>query len=600
MMCANATSSGARSVKICLGQINTTPGDFEGNFARICKGVDAAIRGGAELLVFPELTIPGYLGQDLVYHPAYLEHNAEYLARVAEYAGAADPALHVVVGFIARNEAGEGKPFLNSAALLRGGEVIATYVKQLLPFYDVFDELRYFEPGRELTIVEIAGVRVGLAICEDLWNDKGSDGYSYRENPLARYQDAGVDLVLSINSSPYIQGKVWQRISRLAGQTQAGPAIVYVNQCGGQDELVFDGHSFVAREGDLLHLARDPYRDTYDVVDLDGAPLIAAASRPESRPRVEEMSASLFDMLVVCLRDYVQKSGFSELVVASSGGVDSALVVSLACAAVGPERVHAIRLPSIFTSGSSTEDAQELHRNLGCWDYEVPIDHAGLVEMLNSRFAIHSEDPDNLVSRVMQAGDYAGVADENIQARLRDLYVMHFSNAFGALPLATGNKTESACGYYTHYDMNFAFAPIKDLYKYEVVQLVRANTAIPENIWRKPPTAELSAGQEDETALMPYACLDPIVKAHIEAYISTFEEFRAWARSPERGEEEISGDPERLASWLADASAREEYERIIRLIGRMEYKRRQTCPGTKVSRVAFGIGRRIPVVERWS
>ncbi|MFN3239263.1 MAG: NAD(+) synthase, partial [Pseudomonadales bacterium] len=228
-------------------------------------------------------------------------------------------------------------------------------------------------------------------------------------------------------------------------------------------------------------------------------------------------------------------------------------------------------------------------------DYEIPIDHEVTVNFVNSQLA-EGKSSDNLVVQKLADG-YGHVADENIQARLRDLYVMHFSNAFAAMPLSTGNKTESACGYYTHFDMNFSFAPIKDLYKFQVMEIAQAHKHIPENIWRKPPSAELAEGQTDEASLLPYSVLDPIVAAHIEDYVSTFSEFQAWV---ELHGERFTSSVTQLNDWLRSENAELSYRRIVNLMGRMEYKRRQTCPGTKVSRVAFGIGRRLPIVEKWT
>ena len=228
-------------MKICIGQINTTPGDFAGNEARMKAGIDHAAESGAMLLVFPELSIPGYLSQDLIYHPRYVEKNLAVLNELAAYAGERAPSLAVVVGYIDNNP-GPGKPFFNCAAVLQAGEVTLNYRKELLPFYDVFDEGRYFEPDTELAILQLEGQRIGLTICEDLWNDKGSDDYNYSENPFERYRQAGVDIIVSLNSSPYVHDKVWQRLKVIAPGT-AGMTLVYVNQIGGQDELVFDGHS---------------------------------------------------------------------------------------------------------------------------------------------------------------------------------------------------------------------------------------------------------------------------------------------------------------------------------------------------------------------
>jgi NAD+ synthase (glutamine-hydrolysing) len=584
-------------MKVCLGQINTTPGDFDGNLAAIKRGIDVAIEGDSDVIVFPELSIPGYLSQDLIYHSGFVDRNLKILDDIVKYTLKGDSKLHVVVGYIERNS-GAGKPFLNMAAVINNGEVLGTYQKQLLPFYDVFDELRYFEPGINLLVLDIAGKKVGVAICEDLWNDKGSDSYTYVDNPLYQYRSAGVEVILSLNSSPYVHEKPWQRLSLISPSTVDGLSIVYVNQRGGQDELVFDGQSFVVSCGNLLHQSCEINKDSFDIVDLDTDSVnLCEVYHPDKRHIIAEKSASLFDLLVLCLRDYVVKSGFKSLVLASSGGVDSALVCKLACAAIGPKNVHAVRMPSIYSSGHAKSDAIALHQNLGCWDYEVEIDHQPVLDMLNVSYAKYNSDQSNLVTQKMQEG-YSEVADENIQARMRDLYLMHFSNAFGAMPLSTGNKTESACGYYTHFDMNFSFAPIKDLYKYQVVELAMACPEIPHNIWQKPPSAELAPGQTDEESLLPYAILDPIVCAYVEDYVSTFEELKYWYQSKEVLT--ISMDLSVFENWLDKAEAEMDFHRIVSLIGRMEYKRRQTCPGTKVSKVAFGIGRRIPIVERWS
>ena len=576
-------------MKVCLGQINTTPGDFAGNLEKVRVGIEAASKAQADLVVFPELTLPGYLSQDLIYNPDFIERNLQALQEVVEISRYCNPGLHIVIGYIGKNT-GVGKPFTNLAGVINQGRLIHIYQKQLLPFYDVFDELRYFEPGNELTVFNIGSVTVGLAICEDLWNDKGSDDYHYADNPLQNYRAAGVDVLVSINSSPFVHGKCQQRLEQIVPATSDGPAIIYVNQCGGQDELVFDGQSFVADLGAVLYLSSTIFNDSFDLVEIfDEARVASELDETETVP--------LADLLVLGLRDYVKKSGFSQIVLASSGGVDSAVVCKLACDAVGAENVHAIRMPSIFSSPHSRDDAKLLHENLGCWDYEVPIEHESLVQNLNEHFSVHS-DSANIVVRKTSAGGYSAVADENIQARLRDVYLMHFSNAYGAMPLSTGNKTESGCGYYTHFDMNFSYAPIKDLYKFEVVDLASSDPRIPENIWRKPPSAELAVGQTDEESLLPYALLDPIVMSYVEDYVTSFERFRAWVASPVR--QKITGNMQTLMDWLDRERAVNDYERIVSLIGRMEYKRRQTCPGTKVSKVAFGIGRRIPIVEKWS
>jgi NAD+ synthetase len=587
-------------VKVCIGQINTTPGDFPGNFEQIKTGLREAGERKADVIVYPELSLCGYLSQDLMYHPTYVKKNLEYLDKVRDFAMAINPELVVIVGYIDRARGDAGKPFANMAAVIRQGKIEDTYQKQLLPFYDVFDEARYFQAGDQLSVFEIEGEKIGITICEDLWNDKDSDDYNYASNPLNQYRAAGVKTIISLNSSPYIQGKLWNRLRLIGESSLDDMTIIYVNQYGGQDELVFDGQSFIVRNGDLIYLNQNQPGQMFDLVDTSSqAPILKRIMNEENRQPVSELACSLREMLVLCLRDYTTKSGFSELVLASSGGVDSAVVCSLAVDAVGAENVHGIRMPSRYSSDHSKSDALQLHQSLGCWDYTVPIEHQPMVEMLNEQYGEHSARLDNLVSRRLSEGKYNSIADENIQARLRDLYIMHFSNAFGAMPLSTGNKTESACGYYTHFDMNFSFAPIKDLYKFQVMSLASEDDRIPENIWKKPPSAELSADQFDEDSLLPYAVLDAIVMAHIEDYVSTADDFNDWV-SRNEGICKISSNMNILNQWLQASHAEKDYGRIIRLMGLMEYKRRQTCPGTKVSKVAFGIGRRIPVVEKWS
>ncbi len=592
-------------MRVCLGQINTTPGDFSGNVERIKQGILQAREAVCDAIIFPELSIPGYLSQDLIYSSGYVDSNLAALQELVSFSKRIDaPQLHILVGYIQANKA-SGKPYFNSAAVIRNGQLLTSYNKMLLPFYDVFDELRYFQPGDTTTTFEIGNRMVGIAICEDVWNDKGQDDYTYDKNPLEIYRQQGVDLIFALNSSPYIHDKCQHRLEAIASTAQ-NMTVVYVNQWGGQDELVFDGQSFVMQAGELLFVSSQLHQDEFAVVEI--ASRSGEGSARETSTAIEnrtsgvfrqKQSLTLYDMLKLGLRDYVLKSGFSQLVFASSGGVDSALVGQLACDAIGAEKVHGIRMPSIFSSEHARTDAVQLHQQLGCWDYEVPIEHQAVIDRLNNQFQRH-EDSENLVSQIVLAQRYNEIADQNMQARLRDLYVMHFSNAYGAMPLSTGNKTESACGYYTHFDMNFSFAPIKDLYKREVFALARVSDRIPSNIWEKPPSAELAEGQMDEQSLLPYAVLDPLVQAYIEDYVNRFSAFRDWVLEAIKCQQSISSEPDYLLSWLEEDAAPAAYQRMVSLIGRMEYKRRQTCPGTKVSKVAFGIGRRIPIVEKWS
>ncbi len=596
-------------MRVSIAQINTTPGDFIGNQARIIWGIQQADASDSDLVVFPELSIPGYLSQDLMYNSDFIDRNLQVLQELQTLSADCHDGLHIVVGYIDPNPH-LGKPFRNMAAVLHRGEVLCTYQKQLLPFYDVFDELRYFEPGTTTTSFDLAGKKVGLAICEDLWNDKASDDYNYADNPLEQYRAMGVELLISLNSSPFVQHKCLQRLSAMAAATEGGLTVIYVNQCGGQDELVFDGQSFVASGNRLVYLSETIFEDTCDLVELDAVfdkrtpeknlsefPWILRGQ--ELNPQLSDKQVPLVDLLILGLKDYAIKSGFRDLVLASSGGVDSAVVCKLACDALGARHVHAVRMPSIYTSEESTVDARQLHDNLGCWDYEVPVEHESLVQLLGAGYQ-GQPDSENLVTQKLAMAGYNQVADENIQARLRDLYLMYFSNAYGAMPLSTGNKTESGCGYFTHFDMSFSYAPIKDIYKFQVLDIAASDPRVPVNIWQKPPSAELLLGQTDEQSLLPYALLDPIVMAYVEDYVTQFAQFIGWVRDMTRAQQKISGNEQQLVTWLESSAAHSDYNRIVSLIGKMEYKRRQTCPGTKVSRVAFGTGRRIPLVEKWS
>jgi NAD+ synthetase len=549
-------------MKITICQTNTTPADFRGNCEQIIDGINEG--KNSDLVVFPELSIPGYLCKDIIFREGFIQKNLDWLNFVAGETLARK--CTVVVGYIAANNSGVGKPFRNMAAVIRNGNIIATYQKHLLPFYDVFDEGRYFQPGTELTVVEIGGIRWGICICEDLWNDKGSDDYNYIDNPLESYRRIGVKNIISINSSPFVHDKPYARV-RMVKESTAG-MVVYCNQYGGQDELVFDGNSFIMDNRDVKALATS----TYTHYDTD-----------VHEPCRGDFNNDLYSMIVLGLKDYIRKSGFKRVVIGSSGGIDSALVVCLACDAIGADNVHAIRMPSIFSSDHSKVDAQRLHENLGCHDYLVPINHTPFVDHILTFLQKSNPNP---------------LANENIQARLRGNILMYFSNAWDALLLTTGNKTELALGYATLYgDMNGGFAPINDLYKMQVYKLCRQRNfglgnakVIPENILTKAPSAELAPGQTDEASLLPYPILDAIVKSYVEHYVADFNTFKThdcWRL----------GDQQVVMNWLKLKDAEELYNRFIRMINNAEFKRRQAAPGIKVSKVAFGVGRRLPIVK---
>lgn len=562
-------------MKVTLAQINTTPNDFEGNFNKITTGILNGKADGADVVVFPELSIPGYLVKDLVYGHNFVEKNLMYLNKIAEYSKKYNN-LNVVVGYIDNNTTGVGKPFKNMAAVIKNGNIIATYQKQLLPFYDVFDESRYFEAGKDLCVVDINGTKVGLLICEDLWNDKGQDDYLYKNNPVERYREAGIKTIISINSSPYAKNKPEFRSNMLGKIAEDGNmTIIYVNQIGGNDELVFDGQSCVVhscfRRFKIANRFKNLGEDEFVTVDIDKTKDNSADLNNGYRDHLK--------MTILGLKDYIKKSGFKQVVLGSSGGIDSAVVAALASLAIGPENVNCIMMPSIYSSEGSVKDAKELHKNLGCKEYLVPIDHERFLNPIIDAFGFKS------LPYIEKNGNYNKVADENIQARMRGQIVMHYSNATGALALTTGNKTELAVGYFTiGGDGLGGFNPIGDLHKMEVYEIARqinelyGREVIPLAIINKAPSAELAPGQTDEASLLPYPILDRICELYIEEYITTHDEF--------------------VKVYKDHVVSEKDYNRIARLIYVTEFKRRIVPPCTKLRKIAFGTGRRYPIVKK--
>jgi len=540
-------------VRIALGQLNTSVGDLEGNVDRMADWAARATEATADVVCFPELTISGYPPEDLVLRPAFVEDNLKALAELARRTG---EGCAVLVGFIDRSDRG----LHNAAALLREGRISARYHKINLPNYGVFDERRYFVPGRAACEVELGGERVGLSVCEDAWaSGPPFDGY------------AGTGVVLNINGSPYHRGKTSERLDVCAARArETGAWVVYVNAVGGQDELVFDGGSMVVSpSGDLVHRAA-MFEEDLLVVDLLGLPgggTWAAATGPERQPWPVG-PAEVYGALVLGLSDYVRKNGFREVVLGLSGGIDSALVATLAADAVGPGAVRALAMPSPYSSRESLEDARDVAARLGIRLDTVPIEEAfrSYVSALAPLF--EGAEPD--------------VTEENVQARIRGNLLMALSNKFGGLVLATGNKSEYAVGYSTLYgDMAGGFAPIKDVPKTLVYELARwRNTRdpgeppVPQRVLDKPPSAELRPEQRDSDSLPPYEELDPIVEAYVED-----------DRSPE----------EMIAEGLDAGTVR----RVVDLIDRAEYKRRQAAPGIKITPRAFGRDRRMPITNRY-
>ncbi|NLF30246.1 MAG: NAD+ synthase [Planctomycetes bacterium] len=542
-------------MRIALAQINPIIGDVPGNVAKMAAAIDQAAAGGAELVVFGELSVCGYPPRDLLLRGGFIEQN---LAALEELAGHCR-SVAALVGFVQRNASPSGRTLHNAAALLAGGRIAATHVKTLLPTYDVFDETRYFQPGPPPAPLAWGDRRIGVTICEDLWDSDALGRDLYGDDPVARLADQGADLLVNMSASPYQVGKHHRRLDLLRRRARRfGRPVVYVNQVGGNDELLFDGASCVAgADGTILAQARD-FDEQVLVVDLDGP-------HPPPEP-VRQGPASLKAALETGLRDYVVKCGFSKVVLGLSGGIDSALVATIAADALGGANVVGVAMPSRFSSGHSLDDARTLAANLGI-DFRVigiePM-HAAFEAALAESFG----------------GRESDLAEENIQARTRGMIVMALSNKFGYLPLATGNKSELSTGYCTLYgDMCGGMSVIGDVPKMMIYELCRHINAvagrdrIPASTLTKPPSAELRPNQTDQDSLPPYPVLDAILERYIEREMDA---------------------PAIVAAGFDPATVR----RVIHLVDRTEYKRRQAPPVLKVTGRAFGSGRRIPIAQR--
>jgi NAD+ synthase (glutamine-hydrolysing) len=565
----------APPARIALAQIDTTVGDFAGNAARIRGATARARDAGATLVVFPELALCGYPPRDLLDFPEFLDRAALTLAELAR-PGGWSRGVAVVLGF---PEVASGAPppgVHNAVALLEDGRVTAIGRKSLLPTYDVFDETRYFVPAERSTAGDAAapGLRLGLSICEDVWNDKRFwDRPRYGRDPVAELAAAGAALVVNASASPYAVHKPALRERMLAASARGhGVPIAYVNQVGGNDALVFDGGSMlVGADGTVL--ARAPlFEEALVLADLgggaplvlglDGAPLPAPPPAPADPLADEVLSA-----LVLGVRDYVRKCGFRSAIVGLSGGIDSALTACIAAEALGPAAVLGVAMPSRYSSHHSREDAALLARNLGLRFREISIEpmHAAFLGQLEA-------------AEGRPLGD---LAEQNVQARIRGQILMALSNDTGGLVLSTGNKSELAVGYCTLYgDMAGGLAVIGDVAKTLVYRVARAanaragRAAIPERTFTKPPSAELKPGQTDQDSLPPYEVLDDILSAHVEE------------RLP-------------LDAIVARGHPEETVRRVLRMVVASEYKRRQAAPVLKVSEKAFGEGRRLPIAHGW-
>ncbi len=549
-------------MKIALAQINPTVGDIAGNTQKIIDGVQRAKAQGASLVLTPELSTLGYPPRDLLLKSAIIEHCAQAVQAIAD----ASQGVATIVGYPVPNTTTAGRPLYNACALVRNGQIIAQRFKSLLPTYDVFDETRYFEQGPKTELTFLDQQPLGVSICEDLWNDeKFLDRTLYHFNPIESLAQAGARMLLNISASPFVLGKDEFRHQLFGHQAKRWQIpIVYVNQVGGNDELVFDGNSAVFdANGNVIAQAKD-FEEDLLVVDL-AAPH-AAQIHPPRRG-----IASIHGALVLGLRDYVRKCGFKSVVLGLSGGIDSAVVAALAAEALGPQNVLGVSLPSRYSSEHSKSDAQVLAERLGVRYQTVPIEgvHHALEQTLSPLFA----------------GTPPGLAEENMQARIRGNILMALSNKFGHLLLTTGNKSEVATGYCTLYgDMCGGLAVISDVPKMMVYELARHMNAaarqqgqpepIPEGSITKPPSAELRPDQKDQDSLPPYELLDAILQRYVE--------------------EEKS-----IRQIIDEGFDQPTVLRVARMVDLNEYKRKQMAPGLKVTSRAFGFGRRMPIAQRY-
>jgi NAD+ synthase (glutamine-hydrolysing) len=543
-------------MKIALAQFNPTVGDFAGNTARIIALSQKAKQRGADLAVFSELCLCGYPPQDLLERPSFIERNQKELKALAK-------ALTIpsVVGFVGRVKNGTLKSIANKAALLCGGKVVFEQSKMLLPTYDVFDESRYFHPAEKQQVIEFHGQALGVTICEDAWNDeKFWPNRRYDRDPVTELIEQGTQVLLNISASPYTIDKRALRVDMLRSIAMHNrKPVVYVNQFGGNDSLIFDGASVALTADGKVAAQALAFEEDLVMFDTE-----TGEGEIHEQPRQEIEYA--YRALVIGTRDYVQKCGFKKVLVGLSGGIDSAVVASIAVEALGRENVLGVSMPGPFSSEGSKQDAAALAKNLGIEFMTLSID--GVFEAyrgaLKPAFGRRKED----------------VTEENIQARIRGNYLMALSNKFGSMVLSTGNKSENAVGYCTLYgDMAGGLAVISDVPKLMVYELAkwanRERELIPRSTLEKPPSAELRPNQKDEDSLPPYDVLDRILKAYIEDL-----------KSPQ----EIADKYDFDIKLVRD---------IALLVDRNEYKRKQAAPGLKITSRAFGFGRPFPIAQKF-
>jgi NAD+ synthetase len=541
-------------MKIGFAQINPTVGDLNGNFEKIAAAYDRLAAAGAELILTPELAITGYPPQDLLFKSQFVPQNLQILeklhARVR--AGAA-----LLVGFVARNQ-GRGKPFHNSAALLQAGAPIAKTHKSLLPTYDVFDEDRYFEPARNVSPLLLGTKKIGVTICEDIWTEHYLPRPFYDIEPVRALVEQGAEIILNLSASPFSLNKPAIRREMVAALARAhNRPICYCNAVGGNDQLVFDGNSIAVNAAGQLTAQLPPFRTAEEIVETDASSPVQLEER--------EVSADLFDALSLGVGDYLAKCSFKSAVLGLSGGIDSAVVAVIAVNALGAENVVGVSMPSPYSSRGSIDDALALATNLGIKCLQIPI--ANALAAFKAQFT------------EIFAGLPEDTTEENMQSRLRGMILMALSNKFGHILLTTGNKSELAVGYCTIYgDMAGGLAVISDVPKTMVYQLARwmnrERKIIPVSTIEKPPSAELKPGQTDQDSLPPYDVLDEILRLYVEENLSARDIV-------------THGFDEKTVRW------------VQRRVDINEYKREQAAPGIKVTSRAFGVGRRMPIAQRY-
>ena len=539
-------------MKIALAQINTKVGDLNGNTDLIIENIKTAREKGADLIVFPELSIAGYPPRDLLDFECFIDDNLVCLEKIKEHA----ENIAVICGFVDKNPSTEGKKYFNAAAVIENCEIKAKYQKRLLPFYDVFDETRYFEPGKEALTIEIKGRKFFLTICEDLWNDKDYwKRQLYHINPTDEIPKTGIDAIINISASPYLIRKEKDRFSIFKNiAVNTGIPVIYVNQTGGNDDLIFDGVSFaVDAKGEIQTQCPDFQEDLiiYDLNNNSGCIKKISESEEES----------LFKALCCGVKDYCHKINFKKVIIGLSGGIDSAVTAAIATEALGKKNVLGITMPSMYSSSGSVSDSEDLAKNLGIEFLNIPI-----VNMFDAYIDTAQKEDGKLLD----------LAEENLQARIRANILMTRSNRYGHLLLTTGNKSELSVGYCTLYgDMCGGLAVLSDVPKVMVYKLAkyinRGREIIPCSSITKPPSAELRPDQKDEDSLPPYEVLDGVLKEFVEKNKSIKE--------------------------ISEKYPKNLVEEIVKKINTCEYKRRQAALGLKVTTKAFGTGRRFPIVH---